>query len=112
MALPVYSSRIFRAHSIAGSPGVFFTAPAGFVSVVKHISIVIGATAFEASAWVEDDEGSKLVWAHASDDITTAPTTWLWYGEWVMLPGETLAPVTNLPTIADFYASGFLLANP
>lgn len=112
MARQIYSQRLFRAHSIAGDPGVFFTAPDGFVTVVKQISIVIGATAFVASAWVEDDEGGKLVWAHASDDITTAPTTWLWYGEWVLLPTETLTPVTDLPTIADFYCSGFLLKTP
>lgn len=111
MASVPYSTRLFRAHSIAGSGGVFFTAPSGFVTVVKHISIVIGATAFEASAWVEDDEGSKLAWAHASDSVTTSPFTSLWYGEWVMLVGETLSPVTSLPTIADFYVSGYLLAD-
>lgn len=112
MASPVYSTRLFRQHSVAGAPGVAFAAPAGFVTVVKQISIVIGATALVASAWVEDDEGGKLAWAHASDDFTTAPFTSIFYGEWVLLVGETLSPVTDLPTIADFYVSGFLLAAP
>jgi len=110
MAANPYSSRLFRAAGFAGGPTVFFTAPAGYVTVVKSLSIVIGTTMLEASAWIEDDEGGKLVWAHASDAVETSPNTWQWWGAWVMLPGETLSPATSLPTIADFYASGYLLA--
>lgn len=101
---------MFRAPSFAGAPVVFFTAPAGFVTVVKQISIVIGATVLEASAWVQDDEGGRLVWAHAADTPLTSPQSWQFEGPWTLLPGETLAPATDGITVADFYASGFLLS--
>jgi hypothetical protein len=103
---------MFRAAGFAGGPTVFFTAPAGYVTVVKQISIVIGATLLEASAWVEDDAGGKLAWAHASDAVTTSPFTSIFLGPWTLLAGESLSPATSLPTIADFYASGYLLALP
>jgi len=88
---------------------VFFAAPPGFVTVVKAISIVIGTTVLEASAWVEDDEGGKLAWAHAANTPTTSPFTSVFFGEWVLQPTETLSPATSLPTIADFHVAGFLL---
>ena len=91
---------------------MFFTAPINYVTVVKSMSITIGSTVLTASAWIEDDEGGKLLWAHATGTPTSSPFTLTDWGMWVMLPGETLAAATDAPTIADFYASGYLLAAP
>lgn len=111
MPLPVYSARIFRAIAFAGGPEVFFTAPEGFVTVVKDITITTGSAAVSQSAWVEDDEGGKLAWHYVSGTLTTDPLTTKFYGEWVMLAGETLAAATGTETTADFYVSGFLLTS-
>ncbi len=112
MARPVYSTRLFRAAAFAGPPVVFLTAPVGFVTVVKAISISVGTTAGTAHAWVEDDEGGKLAQLHESTAGLTDPLTLVFFGEWVFEPGETLSPATSVPTIADFHVAGYLLVAP
>lgn len=106
----VYSTRFFRIPAFAGGPTVAFAAPAGFVTIVRTIGIVTGSAATSQSAWVEADDGSKLVWHFTSGSLTTDPLTTIFDGRWVMLPGETLATATDTLTTADFWCSGYLLA--
>ena len=108
MPFPVYSTRFFRIAGGAGGPTVAFACPLGKVAVVKCMGITIGSTVAEASAWIEADDGSKLMWAHASDTPATAPFTLVEFGEWVLIGTETLAYATSAPTIADFWCSGYL----
>lgn len=110
MPLPVYSARLARAASFAGGPEVFFSAPAGFVTVVKCMSIVTGSAAVSQSAWIEDDESGKILWHFASGDLGVDPKTTIAFGEWVFLETETISFATDTETTADFFVSGYLLA--
>lgn len=110
MPVPVYSTRFIRATSFAGGYVSFFTAPVGFVSVVKCISITMGATVASEEASVQDNAGTKLFTAHATGTPTTEPQTFLWNGMHVMLVGEELGCSTALGTIADIVVSGYLLS--
>jgi hypothetical protein len=107
----VFSTRLFRARGYSGAPSVQFAVPAGFVAVVKAISIVHGVQATTGEAWVEDDEAGQLV-------AVTTPAgshreVFTWFGEWVFLPAETLSPATDsVATACDFHVAGFLLTLP
>lgn len=107
----VYSARFVRAASFSGPPVVFFTVPAGFVAVVREISIVVGTNVSVVEAWIEDDEGGRLAVLAQDGTPPFSPTGLQLEGRWTYLTGETLAPATNGIT-ADFHAAGYLLALP
>lgn len=90
---------------------VFFSCPVGFVAVVKTISITVGANVADVHAWIEDDEGGKLASMFQSNTLGNPPFTYLAFGDWVLMTGETLSPATNGIT-ADFWVSGYLLTQP
>jgi hypothetical protein len=110
MPAPVYSTRFIHAQGFAGGFVSFFSAPSGFVTVVKCISITMGATVASEEASVQDGTGLKLFTAHATGTPTTEPQTFLWNGMYVMLVGESLGCSTALGTIADIVVSGYLLS--
>jgi hypothetical protein len=107
----VFSTRLFRAAGYAGAPTVQFACPAGFVAVVKSISIAHGFEITAGQAWVQDDEGGKLVSIQTS--AGSANQVFTWFGEWVYLEGETLSPATDSGvTVCDFHVAGYLLTLP
>ena len=90
---------------------MFFTAPSGFVTVVRTIAIVVGVNVVDVEAWIEDDEGGRLAVLSQTGTPPFGPTNLLADGRWTFDAGETLAPATNGIT-ADFHVSGYLLSLP
>lgn len=92
-----------------------FTAPTGYVCVLKNLSIVWGdITASGLDAWFQTGDLTKLArytWAVSGGDITNYGGTAQWWGAWVLEPGETLAIQTASGT-CDFTAAGYQLATP
>lgn len=111
----VYSRRLFSAPSSTGGPTTVFTAPAGFTTVVKCITIVWGDVAVSGlDAWVQLLDGTKLVrrtLTFPGSDPAYIGGSLLWYGHMAMDADDTLSVQTASGT-ADFAASGYALSLP
>ena len=112
MPRPPYSTNFFRAESASGGPTAVYTVPTGFVAVVKCYSIVWGnIIASGLDAWVQTEDLCKHVrytWAFTVGTPTNFGGTFIGFGDWVLLAGETLYTQTAAGT-CDIQASGYLL---
>lgn len=112
----VYSAKLFEAPSFSGGPTTFYTVPAGYLAVVRCITIVHGnVIASGLDAWVQTDSLTKLV--RSVVQIGTAPEpdwyggTDLYAGWWALNAGEELQCQTAYGTV-DIFCSGHLLTLP
>ena len=89
--------------------------PAGFVWVVRNISIVWGdVTVSGLDAWVQDDSGAKLfrrTISVAIQDYLDSGGADSIEGRWTYVAGESLQVQTTSGT-CDFLVSGYSLALP
>jgi hypothetical protein len=106
----VYSRLIARAVSFSGGPSIVYTTPAGFVTVIRCMSIVLGANVGAQDAFVALHAGPKLMWVYVQG-ISNISTT-VQQGWWVMDPGDQLVFGTDGGLTADFYVSGHELTLP
>lgn len=115
MARPVYSTRFASAPAVTGGPFVAYTVPAGYLAVVKDMSIVWGdVIASGVDAWFQTDDLTKLwryTWAFTLGTPTNFGGTAAWWGMKVLTAGEELQVQTAAGTV-DFAASGYLLQLP
>jgi len=115
MSAPVYSTNFFRAAAFSGGPTPVYTVPANKRAVVKCITIVWGnIIASGLDAWVQTEDLCKLArytWALTLSSPTNYGGTALFFGNWVVLDGETLSCQTAAGT-CDIQASGYLLDLP
>ena len=114
MAL-VYSDVFVDAPAVSGGPFVAYTAPAGFLTVVKNLSITWGDVVLsDLDAWWVISSGTKLARMQINGggpfQNTGGGTQQLW-GMWALPPGTVLSVQTASGT-ADFHASGYRLALP
>lgn len=111
----LYSQKLFSAPGFSGGPAVQYTVPAGFIVVVRTITIVWGdITVSGLDAWVQVSDLTKLVrkvWALTFSDVTEYGGVLICDGRWVLPETETLATQTAAGT-CDFYCSGYLLTAP
>jgi hypothetical protein len=108
---PVYSRRLFTAPSFSGGPTVLYTPPAGFVAVIKTISMVWGdISVSELDAWLQYDDLTKLV-RHSEDAVGDIDTCIVFDGSWVVEPGQTIAAQAASGTL-DIHGSGYELTLP
>lgn len=114
MARPVYSALLFRAPGFTGGPTVQYINPMTFRTVVKTISIVWGDILVTGlDAWVQTQDLTKLA---RTTRLGTPPPdvaggTMVYFGDWVLGPGDTLSSQTTSGT-CDFYVSGYQLSLP
>jgi hypothetical protein len=115
MSYPVYSTGFFRAASVSGGPSTEYVVPAGYVAVVKCISIVWGDLLISGlDAWVQTQDLAKLV-RYTYQTPPAAPDNiggcFVQEGVWTLNNGDELQVQTALGT-CDFTASGYLLTLP
>lgn len=112
---PVYSTRFIQAPAFSGGPTLVYTVPAGYVAVLKAISIVWGdVTISGLDAWVQDDGLTKLVRRTISSGVQDYELLGgcdVFYGSWAYTSGEALYVQTASGT-CDFLGSGYLLTLP
>jgi hypothetical protein len=115
MAFPVYSRRLFSVPSFSGGPFTAFTAPAGFTTVVKTITIVWGdVTLSDLDAWVQLLDLTKLtrITIHGGSSVPEViGGALLWNGSMAMDEADELQIQTADGT-CDFAASGYALSLP
>lgn len=113
--MAVYSTKFVEAASFSGGPSVRYTVPAGFVAVVKCMSVAWGdITASGLDAWFQSDTLAKLArftWAFGFSTPYNLGGQQQWWGSWVLTAGQTLAVQTAAGT-CDMWASGYLLDTP
>jgi hypothetical protein len=111
----VFSRRLISAPATTGGPHLAYTVPAGFVAVVKNISIAWGdVTISGLDAWVVDGALAKLVRraiAAVTQPYEVEGGCDSFQGWWVYNAGETLSVQTASGT-CDILASGYELALP
>jgi len=115
MAGPVSSHRFFDLPGVFGGTYDAYLVPAGYVAVVKNITIVYGdVTASGLDAGVLFPSGAyavRTVWyASITSPMPNYGGTAAWWGSWVFNAGEWMR-VHVLNTV-DFHASGYLLTLP
>ena len=112
---PVYSTRFCELAAVTGGPVLAYTVPAGFVAVVKSLSIVWGdVTVSGLDAWFQTDLLTKLgrrTIAFPGSDPQYIGGSSVWFGTWVLEPAQTLSVQTAAGT-CDFAGGGFLLSLP
>lgn len=115
MAETVYSVNFFRVGSFTGGPMVVYTVPPGYRAVIKCVTIVYGdVTASGVDAWLQTAEGCKLcryTWGVTSSQVANLGGTALFFGSWVLEPGEPLSAQTVAGTV-DIQANGYQLSMP
>jgi hypothetical protein len=113
MPRAVESTVFGRWPSISTGPITGYVVPAGFVAVVKCISIVWGdVTASGLDAWVQAEDLTKFsryTWAATLSLISNFGGVQVSWGSWVMNETEELQAQCNAGA-CDIQASGFLLA--
>lgn len=111
----VYSTLMFRAPSFSGSAVTVYTCPPDKVAVVKCMSIVWGDVSVSGlDAWIQTQDLTKLCRvtdAYTVPGFVGAGGTQVFWGEWVLYPGESLSCQTASGTV-DFQASGYELSTP
>ena len=112
---PVFSARLIQQPSVTGGPLLAYTAPTGFITVVKCITVVWGdVTVSGLDAWVIDDSGAKLVRRTIAAGVQPYEELGgcdVFYGAWAYNGGDGLSVQTASGT-ADFLASGYQLTLP
>jgi hypothetical protein len=113
---PAYSANIFRAASFTGSASRVYVVPPGLRCVIKCISIVYGiVTLSGVDAWLQTADLCKLVrytWTTSMTGVAVNEGGCaVYWGMWVLEPGEELYAQTALGTV-DIQANGYLLAVP
>jgi hypothetical protein len=109
----VYSERFCDAPNITGGPFSAYTVPAGFVVVVKCLTIAWGdVTLSGLDAWFETSAGTKLRRITFAAGLTPViGGSDVAYGNFVLPAGDQLYYQASAGT-ADFHASGYLLSLP
>lgn len=111
MARPVYSTRFVGVTGFVSGPFVpLYTVPAGNVAVVKCVSFVAGSNVLPGGGYVAIAAGPKLA-AFYDTFGPAGDITHLFFGDWVLNPGEVLGGGT-FNWILDVMVSGYLLAQP
>jgi hypothetical protein len=114
VARPVYSALFFRAPAASGGPTLAYTVPAGFLAVVRTMSVVWGdVTISGLDAWVQTEDLAKLCRVTLATGLsgTTIGGCSIFNGHWAVEPAETLSVQTASGT-CDFTCSGYLLTLP
>lgn len=112
---PVYSTKFLEAAAFTGSVSYRYTVPAGYVAVVKSISIVWGDVSVSGlDAWLQTDSLAKLtrrsIGALSSDPEIIGGNLTV-FGSWVLEAGQMLGVATGNGTV-DAFAGGYLLTLP
>lgn len=111
----VFSAQLFAAPGVSGGPFVQYTAPPGYLTVVRCISIVWGdITVSGLDAWVQSGNLTKLcrkTWALTFSDVTEYGGVLINNGRWAIEAGDTLSVQTAAGT-CDIFASGYELKLP
>lgn len=115
MASPVYSKLFISAPSFSGPAVTQYTVPAGYLAVVKFISVVWGdITASGLDAWIQTSDLCKLMrftWAFGFSTPYNLGGVFSQYGTTPVEAGDTLATQTAAGT-CDFKCGGYLLSLP
>jgi len=88
--------------------------PMTFRTVVKTISVVWGSVVLTGlDAWVQTQDLTKLCRVTLAAGLTpgTIGGTQVFFGDWVLGPGDSLAAQTGTGT-CDIYVSGYQLSLP
>ena len=111
----VYSTKFVEAAGFSGGPSVRYTVPAGFLAIVKCMSIVWGSVLLSGlDVWFESDTLAKLVRhtisipGQTTDDAGGCAVYW---GSWALTAGQTLA-IQAVAGTCDMWATGYLLSLP
>lgn len=112
----LYSRQFFEAPSFSGAATTFYVVPAGYLAVVRCITIVHGDVLGSGlDAWVQTDSLTKLVRSTINIGLSPQPNwyggTDLYAGWWAVNAGEELQCQTAAGTV-DIYCSGHLLTLP
>ena len=112
---PVYSEQFIAYGGFSGVGLYAWTTPAGFVAVVKSMTITVGSNATPGNGFIRHQPSNAVI--HSSSvHITDLPTVdyqaYSQFGTWCLQPGESLEICTTGGWIADFFASGYLLKQP
>ena len=106
----LYSRVLARATSFSGGPTIVYSVPAGFIAVVRTMSIVTGSNFGAQDAYIARHAAEKIMWIALTG--VSAIATAVENGRWVFLPGDQLVFATNGGLTADFYVSGYELSEP
>jgi len=111
----VYSTNFLRQPAFSGGPTIFYTVPPGFRAVVKCLTITYGNLDISGfDGWFQDENLCKLAryaWFTGISTPINNGGTQLWFGDWVLDVGETLA-IQTVSGTGDFTAAGYELALP
>jgi len=110
----VYSRKFAEAPAFTGGPTLLYTVPAGFLAVVRTISIVWGDVVVSGlDAWVQTGALTKLcrqTYAAAISSTTIGGAA-VFDGRWVLNAGDTLSAQTAAGT-CDIFVAGYELTLP
>jgi hypothetical protein len=112
---PVFSTKFVEAAAFSGAVSYRYTVPAGYIAVVKSMSITWGnASLFGIDAWIQTDSLAKL-FRRTIDPLGSDPQvaggTAIAFGSWVLEAGQQLGVETGVGTV-DLWAGGYLLTLP
>lgn len=111
----VFSEQFISHASLTGGPYDEYVVPAGYVAVVKTITIIWGDVAVSGiDAWVQLDNLTKLwryTWASTLSDVTNFGGSSRFWGSHVCKPGQIIQAQTVAGT-CDVQAGGYLLKLP
>jgi len=100
----IYSTR-FAIGAVTAAVANVYTVPAGFVAVVRCLSLVVNVTG--ATANVRTTAGAGQIFAFTS----TVPGQWAgWDGRQVVNAGETITVTASTGSTCDYFISGYLLS--
>lgn len=110
MAGTVYSTR-FVASLLTATNDVYYTVPAGYVAVVRTMTLAgVAPAAGAGTAQVELGGSNSRVWMHAVQNSEIVSE--VWNGRLVLPPGETIRASISGTTVPYLTVSGYLLQLP
>lgn len=107
----VRTEQLVAQASFTGGPTTFFTAPAGYLTVVTDIRMSYGVNLLAGSGDVRHQPSGAVI-ASFSDDNTDGLNTVQYTGRVALNPGDELQLETGGGYEVDFFITGYSLTLP